>query len=334
MFPNKKYYEFPLPTLGSPDWDAISPTLDELFEELYGEGIRYFIVTMSDTVLKLTADHPMRGESVWEKFSKRHEIDPPILIATVASAPLPAGAVVSNGVIRNYIRSLDEVNQFVAYMASRNKADPEVFLLYINDDYGTEARDLIKRKLEQDQQAIKKMIPIELSGNDFDAIFRELDDEIDDAENRYTFVILVGYGDMVVGMLDVLNREEQSYQTSGISRVEEVLAASTLTEKAWQPTFYRDTRGQFLPRISTVKPFGENADCEGSVVCQFSHMTLSIVLECDDTRGIEEFFSCFERQTRTSGFPDIELSTKGDSIVPLRIAVTEGIGVSVSEPSD
>ncbi len=313
-FPHVEHYPFPLPSLD---------TIEKQFEELYDKGFRYFIVTMSDTVLKLTDGG---SGSAWTKFLGRHPIDPPILIATVASAPLPDGAVVRRGVIRNYIRSDDEVNQFAAYIDSRG-LDPnttEVFVLYIRDRYGDKAHDLIVEKI---RPRAKKTIGIDANANadDFDRVFSDLKDEIDD--QKYAFVILVGYGDMVVGMLDVLNNAARVYP----NRVDEVLVVSTLTEKDWQPAFYKQTGGQFIPRITTLAPFatggeegsGRFKDCDGGAVCQFSYMTLSIVLKCAAERGSEDFLDCFVRRKEEDGFPDIEVSATGDSIVPLRVIVIE-----------
>lgn len=299
------------------------------FEELYDQGIRYFIVTMSDTVLQLTDGE---SDSAWAQFSARHPIDPPVLIATVASAPLPVGADVSRGVIRNYIRSDDEVNQFAAYLDARGRDldTTELFVVYIKDRYGDKAIGLIRERIEPRVEiiGIEAESPTqEARAAEFDKVVSDLNEKI----GNNALVILVGYGDMVVGMLDRLNNLAQRNP----DRIDEVLVVSTLTEKTWQPDFYKraagQTQDQFIRRITTLAPFatggadlpGKFKECEDGAVCQFSYMTLNVVLKCAAERSSDDFLDCFaRRKNEVNGFPYIELSATGDSIVPLRVRVT------------
>jgi hypothetical protein len=329
------YYRFPLPDFRDQEAAAVLNALDEEFESMYVHGTRYFIVTMSDTVLKLTVQ-----DGIWAKFLARHLDDPPILIATVASAPLPPGADISRGVIRNYIRSGDEVNQFAAYIDSQNidVGERQIIVIYIDDGYGQEAVGLIGDKLDKDAE--ENAIPVR-TGREIDptterlSALDKLKAQIDG--EKHSFVILVGYGDMVSEMLKLLNdeaRDQAQDEREGTGWIDEVLVVSTLTEAAWQPAFYKGQgQDQFLPRISTLFPFtaGDRkppANCEGAV-CQFSFMTLWIVLTCAEQpniHGIDSFFHCFvnqeQRGARSIQFPDIELSANGDSIVPLRVKVS------------
>lgn len=287
--------------------------LIERMKRLYEkQDALYFVMTMSSVVTKVRP-----GFLRWRKQCINDEKPPPVLIATVTSAPDVADA--SNGIFRWYIRSGEESESLANYLLWRTVVDHVgVFFIEHNDGqqdspYGLSAmKTFIKHFDGRGKQAIAYSATAATAKYKVRQWVLDLSRQW--GTNLRTGAFVVGYGKMLKNVVAEILETGLDVQ---------IACTSTLTGKDWQP----DDRARD-DRIVTVLPAlmdrsamlsGENQD----VVLLFSKLTLLRVLHLT-AGGIGRFterWTSGERAELWTGEQlDQEHLANGDVLVRLTIA--------------
>jgi len=319
---NRHVYHFNYPLSIPDDRDAIINQI----KDWYDRGIRTFIITMSGAVTDIKKDFTDWADTLPSN-------DRPVLVATVASAP---GIVErEKGVFRHYIRSEDESGMLATVAESLHAAEVHVF--FVNDAYGDKAQEILFERLRSNTTTFSSSsVEVKFNPEEEDKIKLVVDEILGKtASSKNTVVVIVGYGPMIIFTLETL-RKAKKIDNNEVEHVFEgdILVVSTFTEKIWRPTDLKDEHilapgiKPFDERIHTVGPVHikpSDQDKKPGVVYQFSYLTLDRALHCKDTRGIEEFWSCWNNvEDYNEGYLEaagvkVEFTANGDSHVSLRL---------------
>lgn len=286
--------------------------LDEIKRLYYREeGVRIFLATMSGAVARIKPEFIAWSQSLDPR-------DRPVLIATVASAPDIADH--ENGVFRHYIRSRDESDVLSTYIESLRPAPRVVGVFFVGDEYGDTANQLFRNRFGSKVES--HLLGVVPAQDDVAAAVRRFNSRQD--SNDSAVAVVVGYGDMIARTL--ISLRDETHDIDGVTGRYSgpILVVSTFTEKAWRPdSLVEDS--EFLRRIYTVAPNSSESISERrGVVFQFSYLTLDRALKCKDTRGIDEFWSCWSSEltptnSRARGWAEVEYTANGDSHVSLKL---------------
>ena len=273
----------------------------------YDGGIRTFIITMSGAALKINKDF-----SEWADTLPSN--DRPVLVATVASAPDIVDR--ENGIFRHYIRSKDESAMIATYIESINPSPSSVGIFHVLDDYGNDAKNLLKKRLNLKKELGVDVYKVLLQKDEQKK--NQIEGLVNDFINaKNNVAVIIGYGPMIKYTLDGL-KASNSFKGP-------ILVVSTFTEEDWRPEqvegdeCFRDQIRFVGPTIDTDE---DNDDWRG-VVFQFSYLTLDRALKCKGERGVEKFWNCFTSAELSSKgknwTPHIEFTGLGDSHISLRL---------------
>ncbi len=287
----------------------LEATPGELLTEMkshYSEGAVFFVMTMSSKIKPL-----LPGFRAWRNEVLKEGGRPPVLVATVASAPDLADA--NNGVVRWYIRS-EEESELVAEFLRWRRAVGHAAVFYItrtpgvsDDSYGQRGMEVFRERF------LALGGEVETHGVTADTAADEVKNFVKNGpQPAAAGVFVVGYGKMVSATLNALI-------AAGFSG--SIASTSTLTERDWQPT---DQGAD--DRIFTVLPRLEKASLEGddrNVVFYFARITLRRVLQMTVTdRDPAKFVTRW-----TSGQDASQLSEEylanGDTLVRVEVVGKE-----------
>jgi len=282
----------------------------------YAEGARYFIVTMSPVVELVMHE--------FAKWYKKQRLDPPILVATVASAPGLADS--AGGILRWYVRTEEECELLAQWLAWHERARTvAIFDATGEPSFGNNARKLFSRSF------VALNGTVWLPRNPKRVLKEQVAEFISDLPNltapdaanpkgRITGAIVVGYGTPFREALTELGRQKPF--------VGPIACTSTLTSSAWQPNC-DDWNEDMYKRIVTVVPRLKDQDQHEKrhldVVRFFAEHTLRRVLEIaadnSNARGFFHHWASGEHLHDTN-YPklDEEYLHNGDTVVHLEIA--------------
>jgi hypothetical protein len=281
--------------------DEPAKGLLDLMKKLYAEKqATYFIVTMSSAVEKIR-----QGFADWHKECVNRKTQPPILIATVASAPGIADA--SGGIVRWYVRSQEESSLLALYfhwkMGIRKAA---VFL--VDDSYGNHGRDVFRDRFLSLSGFFLESLGVTAT-NAKTKVAEFLNKHKADNNNK-TGVLVVGYGDMLSATVTELIQQQF---------IGTIACTSTLTGTEWQP---KDRTVD--EKIFTVLPRHKNPhetlkDRDRDVVFYFSKSALYRVLELTAKNSDSKTF--LERWRITPDGSNLceEYLANGDTIIQLDV---------------
>ena len=190
--------------------------MQKLYEERHS---MYFIMTMSSKVEEISA-----GFKAWHNQCVSANKAPPVLIATVASAPELAD--VKNGIVRWYIRSDEESRDLANKLDKLGFASAAAFCItrtpgMCDDRYGKEG---FQKFCEYFDGKVLPGFCFYVTAKTVKAHVKNFLDKIPETEKCGVFVI--GYGDMVKNTLTELI-------TGGYNGC--IVCTSTLTDPHWQP---------------------------------------------------------------------------------------------------
>lgn len=286
--------------------------LIDKFEEFYKKGVRIFIMTMSGGVKEVKSEF-----IIWA--SEKRDIDRPVLVATVASAPDISDK--ENGVFRYYVRSEEESNVLSTYIESSEAK--KVYVFYVDDPYGRNASQNLKTRLQGPSTIL---IPVKLTDGRSEIWETMFEKEIPAStpNDEKEVAVIIGYGSMIANTLLQLKDREELCELPCERPRREMLVVSTYTEREWRPVFSSSDKA-FVNRIHAIG-LGEpdpQVDNRG-VVFQFSFLALDRALKCGKKHGVDEFWACwtdpdFEVSPIGENWAQVEFTSTGDSIVSLRI---------------
>jgi hypothetical protein len=244
---------------------------DQLLEAMkrqYKEkGTTFFVMTMSSKIEAIR-----RVFAKWRKECAQDGKPPPVLIATVASAPDLADA--RNGILRWYIRSDEESALLAEFMRWKlGVTDATVFYVtrtagQSDDTYGKRGMEVFRSRFYALGGRNVQPLPITAkNAKEGVAAFKRTAAATNPAQ---VGVLLVGYGEMVPSTIEQL-------QVQGYSGP--ILCTSTLTEPTWQPRNQEADSRIFtvLPRLADANNRLRAED--RNVVYLFAKETLYRVLE-------------------------------------------------------
>ena len=297
------------------DKRPLSARLTDKMKKSYDDKkARIFLVTMSSAIESVTPDFiKWRAECI-----DLHK-EPPILIATVASAPGLADS--RNGIYRLYIRSTEESVQLANYLAWAHKVQI-CGVFYITrtegrDDeaYGRGARIAFAERWQalglgrpQFYDVTSDTSNAKTQISEFMRIVKNNTARVD-APKFGAFV--VGYGNMFKTTLDELI--SQGFQGP-------IVCASTLTVPSWQPS--EDTADQRIFTVMPKCPIGIDtlAPNERNVIYLIAQATLLKTMHCAaEVRTTDKFAISWPHTNGVENKISIEYLANGDTIISVNV---------------
>ena len=262
----------------------------------------YFVITMSGKVEDVSGEF-----KAWRKKCAKAGETPPVLIATVASAP--GLADYKNGIVRWYIRS-DEESQDLANLLD-NRGFERAATFCIDDQYG-------KKGLHTFRERFDGTVPSDLI---FHVTAKTAKIHVETFLRKYPqkdwpAVFVIGYGYMVKNTLTELI-------AGGYDGC--IVCTSTITDPQWRPAdkVLASARAKIFTVLPEIRKAARHLDLENSnVVFFFTRKTLLRVLKLTagnvDTRLFLK--SWLNREEEGSeGIVQTIIYPQGDILVQVRV---------------